>query len=68
MSFRTPAKAIVTPAQLEYFQTSPTHNDILAYVGALNDAVVGVKLSAPCFTSDVCLRSKKILSLILRRA
>jgi serine/threonine-protein phosphatase 2A activator len=53
MSFQTPAKAILTPAQLEYFQTCPTHNEILAYIGVLNDAVVGVKLSTDCPQSDV---------------
>ncbi|KAJ7460699.1 Phosphotyrosyl phosphatase activator [Mycena latifolia] len=52
MSFQTPAKAILTPAQLEYFQTCPTHTDILAYIGALNESVVGVKLSAECVQSD----------------
>ncbi|KAJ6607935.1 hypothetical protein B0H10DRAFT_2178364 [Mycena sp. CBHHK59/15] len=52
MSFQIPVKAILTAGQLEYFQTSPTHAQILEYVGALNDAVVGVKLSAPCEQSD----------------
>ncbi|KAJ7099521.1 Phosphotyrosyl phosphatase activator [Mycena belliarum] len=52
MSFQTPVKAILTPAQLEYFQTSPTHDQILAYIGVLNDSVVGIKLSAECSQSE----------------
>jgi len=52
MSYQIPTKAILTPAQLEYFQTCPTHGEILAYIGVLNDAVVGVKLSADCSQSD----------------
>ncbi|KAJ6456138.1 Phosphotyrosyl phosphatase activator [Mycena sanguinolenta] len=52
MSFQMPTKAILTPAQLEYFQTCPTHDEILAYIGVLNDAVVGMKLSADCSQSD----------------
>ncbi|KAJ6498085.1 Phosphotyrosyl phosphatase activator [Mycena vitilis] len=52
MSFQIPAKAILTPLQLEYFQTCQTHTEILNYIGALNDAVVGVKLSADCSQSD----------------
>ncbi|KAJ7037384.1 Phosphotyrosyl phosphatase activator [Mycena alexandri] len=52
MAFQIPAKTILTPAQLEYFQTCSTHNEILTYIGALNDSVVGVKLSADCSQSD----------------
>ncbi|KAF7306348.1 Serine/threonine-protein phosphatase 2A activator [Mycena indigotica] len=52
MFFQVPSKAIVTPAQLEYFQTSTTHNDVLAYISVLNEAVVGVKLSSECSESD----------------
>ncbi|KAJ7745425.1 Phosphotyrosyl phosphatase activator [Mycena maculata] len=52
MSFQTPVKAILTPAQLEYFQTCPTHTEILAYIGVLNESVVGVKLSAECSQSE----------------
>ncbi|KAJ7237484.1 Phosphotyrosyl phosphatase activator [Mycena haematopus] len=52
MNFQIPTKAILTPAQLEYFQTCATHDEILAYIGVLNDAVVGMKLSADCSQSD----------------
>ncbi|KAJ7151700.1 Phosphotyrosyl phosphatase activator [Mycena filopes] len=51
MAFQIPSKAILTPSQLEYFQTSSTHTDILTYINALNDSVVGVKLSAECSQS-----------------
>jgi serine/threonine-protein phosphatase 2A activator len=64
MSFQIPAKAILTPVQLYYFQTSTTHTDILAYIGVLNDSVVGVKLSAECPQSAV--RSPRgLLSILL---
>ncbi|KAJ7476996.1 Phosphotyrosyl phosphatase activator [Mycena galericulata] len=52
MSYQIPSKAILTPGQLEYFQTCPTHTEVLAYIDALNDAVVGVKLSDECPQSD----------------
>ncbi|KAJ7638172.1 Phosphotyrosyl phosphatase activator [Roridomyces roridus] len=52
MSYQVPTKAILTPAQLEYFQTCPTHTEILQYIGALNDSAVGVKLSSECTQSD----------------
>ncbi|KAK7040597.1 Serine/threonine-protein phosphatase 2A activator [Favolaschia claudopus] len=61
MAFQKPTKAILTPAQLEYFQTCPTHNQILDYIGVLNDAVVGVKLSADCQQSDGATAVLKIL-------
>ncbi|KAF7331629.1 F-box domain-containing protein [Mycena kentingensis (nom. inval.)] len=50
--FRAPTKVILTPTQLEYFQTSQTHNDVLTYIGVLNEAVVSVKLSGECSQSD----------------
>ncbi|KAJ7123143.1 hypothetical protein C8R44DRAFT_831530 [Mycena epipterygia] len=52
MSFQIPAKAILTPGQLKYFQTCSTHTEIPVHIGTLNDAVVGVKLSADCAQSD----------------
>ncbi|KAJ7051205.1 Phosphotyrosyl phosphatase activator [Mycena amicta] len=64
MSFRVPGKAIITPAQLEYFQTSATHNDVLAYIGVLNEAVVGVKLSGECSQSDGVISVLKVLDTI----
>jgi hypothetical protein len=44
-SFKQPVKALLTPAQLDAFQSSNTRNDILKYIETLNDAVVAVKLS-----------------------
>ena len=53
MSFIVPRKAILTKEQLEHFQNSKTHEEILAYIQTLNDAVVGVKLTDSCATSPV---------------
>lgn len=53
MSNIVPRKVILTKDQLEYFQQSKTHEEILAYIQTLNDAVVGVKLTDPCTTSPV---------------
>ncbi|KAF8151977.1 Phosphotyrosyl phosphatase activator [Mycena galopus ATCC 62051] len=64
MSFQVPTKAILTPIQLEYFQTCPTHDEILAYIGVLNDAVVGVKLSADCSQSDGVTAVLRVLDTI----
>ncbi|CAK5264219.1 unnamed protein product [Mycena citricolor] len=47
-SLRIPTKEIITPAQLEYFQTCQTHDEILAYITKLNEAAIGVTLSADC--------------------
>lgn len=52
-SFEPPTKEILTPQQLEQFQQSQTHSQILAYIQRLNEAVVGVKLQDPCTESDV---------------
>ncbi|KAJ7713890.1 Phosphotyrosyl phosphatase activator [Mycena maculata] len=64
MSFQIPAKAILTPSQLEYFQTCPTHTEILAYISALNESVVGVKLSAECSQSDGVATILSILDVV----
>ncbi|KAI0701953.1 Phosphotyrosyl phosphatase activator [Cytidiella melzeri] len=51
--FMLPRKVILTPDQLIYFQQqSQTHKDILAFIGQLNDSVVGVKLTAECAVSE----------------
>jgi hypothetical protein len=54
-SFDAPTKRILAPAQLAAFQASPTHAALTEYIMALADAVVGVKLSAPCAASPVRL-------------
>ena len=51
--FTVPRKAILTKEQLEHFQASQTHRDIVAYIQALNEAVVGVKLTDGCAESPV---------------
>lgn len=53
MSFHPPRKVILTKEQLEAFQASKTHQDIVNYVETLNNAVVGVKLSDQCSESPV---------------
>lgn len=53
MAYVEPRKFILTKDQLEHFQNSKTHEEILGYIQALNDAVVGVKLTDPCTTSPV---------------
>ncbi|KAH9947843.1 hypothetical protein B0H21DRAFT_691162 [Amylocystis lapponica] len=49
--FTTPRKVILTKEQLEAFQASPTHQQIVSYIATLNDAVVGVKLTDACAES-----------------
>ncbi|KAJ7287471.1 Phosphotyrosyl phosphatase activator [Mycena rebaudengoi] len=64
MTYQLPAKAILTAAQLEYFQTSPTHHQILEYIGVLNDSVIGVKLSSDCPQSDGITSILKVLDAV----
>ncbi|KAJ4490067.1 Phosphotyrosyl phosphatase activator [Lentinula aciculospora] len=45
MNNSTLHKALLTPTQLEWFQSSETHQVIVDYVEALNESVVGAKLS-----------------------
>ncbi|ESK91185.1 serine threonine-protein phosphatase 2a activator 2 [Moniliophthora roreri MCA 2997] len=44
-SYRPPSKAILSPSQLEWFQTSETYKTIISYIETLNEEIVGVKLS-----------------------
>jgi serine/threonine-protein phosphatase 2A activator len=53
MTFQPPRKFILTKEQLEWFQTSETHNKIVSYIETLNQAVIGVKLIDPCEESAV---------------
>ncbi|KAG6810618.1 hypothetical protein H0H92_011086 [Tricholoma furcatifolium] len=64
MSFRIPQKAILLPEQLQYFQTSKTHQEIISYIETLNNAVVGVKLSDECSQSPGVVAILNILSQI----
>jgi len=50
-SFTPPRKVILSKEQLEHFQVSQAHQDIVAYIQSLNDAVVGVKLADECSAS-----------------
>lgn len=52
-AFIHPRKVILSKEQLAHFQQSKTHADILSYVEDLNEAVVGVKLTAECTVSPV---------------
>ncbi len=53
MTFQEPRKFILTQEQLEWFRTSETQKKIVSYIEALNEAVVGVKLTDPCEESEV---------------
>jgi serine/threonine-protein phosphatase 2A activator len=53
MTFQEPRKFILTKEQLEWFQTSDTHQKILSYIEALNEAVVGAKLTDAREESEV---------------
>lgn len=53
MAFQVPQKAILSPDQLQAFQTSATRQQVVSYIESLNEAVVGVKLSDECPESPV---------------
>jgi Phosphotyrosyl phosphate activator (PTPA) protein len=53
MSFQIPRRAILSPEQLAYFQTSKSHQSVISYIESLNNAVVGVKLTDECSESPV---------------
>ena len=53
MPFQAPRKAILSKEQLEYFQKSKTHDDIVSHIETLNNAVVGSKLTDECSQSNV---------------
>ena len=55
MSYQVPRKVILSKEQLTAFQESKTHRDIVSYIEALNESVVGVKLTDECEASDVSL-------------
>src|SRR5580704_11069837 len=57
MAYQVPHKAILSPEQLAFFQSSQTHQDILSYIEVLNASVIGVKLSDACSESQVSLLS-----------
>ena len=53
MSYQTPRKVILSKEQLQAFQESKTHGDIVSYIETLNESVVGVKLTDECEVSHV---------------
>lgn len=55
MVFETPRKQILSNEQLTAFQSSNTHNAIVSYVEALNNSVIGVKLTDEVAASVVRL-------------
>jgi len=57
MSFQVPRKAILSKEQLQSFQESQTHKDIVSYLETLNDAVIGSKLTDECSMSPVSIVS-----------
>lgn len=57
-------KAILTHSQLDWFQSSDTSAHILAYISALNDAVVNVKLTDDCPVSPAVHAMLNILDKI----
>ncbi|KAG6380445.1 Phosphotyrosyl phosphatase activator [Boletus reticuloceps] len=46
MSFKVPTKHILSRSQLEDFQNSQTHADIVTFIEQLNESVIDVKLAA----------------------
>ncbi|KAF7762073.1 hypothetical protein Agabi119p4_8666 [Agaricus bisporus var. burnettii] len=52
MTFQEPRRFILTKEQLEWFQTSETHMNILTYIEILNEAVVGARLTDACDESE----------------
>ncbi|SRR5216684_3736270 len=52
-TFRTLEKAILSKEQLAAFQSSKTYVKVTSYIEALNNAVVGRKLTDECTQSEV---------------
>ncbi|KIJ43842.1 hypothetical protein M422DRAFT_60272 [Sphaerobolus stellatus SS14] len=50
-TYQIPRKGILSKADLEAFQRSETHKTVISYIEALNESVVGVKLTDECTTS-----------------
>lgn len=45
MSFKIPTKHILSSVQLEDFQSSQTHANIVTFIEQLNESVISVKLT-----------------------
>ncbi|KIJ25909.1 hypothetical protein M422DRAFT_77038 [Sphaerobolus stellatus SS14] len=50
-TYQIPRKGILSKADLDAFQKSETHKTVISYIEALNESVVGVKLTDECTTS-----------------
>lgn len=55
MAFEVLRKRIQSKEQMEAFQASKTHQDIIQYIETLNESVVGAKLTDECSESQVSL-------------
>ena len=53
MPYTPPRKCILTKEQMEAFQASKTHADVVSYIETLNNSVIGVKLTDECSASEV---------------
>ncbi|PPQ68465.1 hypothetical protein CVT24_005562 [Panaeolus cyanescens] len=63
-TYQTLRKTILSKEQLEAFQESQTHHDIVNYIETLNDAVVGVKLTDNCSQSEGVSGILKVLDAV----
>lgn len=59
MTYETPTKRILSNVQLEDFQHSQTHTDIVTFIEQLNDAVINVKLTEDI---EVTVRLLRVVS------
>ena len=60
MTFQSPRKFILTKPQLDWFQTSETHKNVISYIETLNESVVSIKLTDPCEESEVTVPELRI--------
>jgi hypothetical protein len=58
--YSIPVKRILSTAHLEAFKQSPVHDELLAFVDALNESVVGRKLGEAVVT-EVGWRGFKLM-------
>ncbi|EPQ50785.1 Phosphotyrosyl phosphatase activator [Gloeophyllum trabeum ATCC 11539] len=61
MSYQRPRKVVLSKEQLEAFQASQTHKDIVSFIESLNTAVIGVKLTDPVAESPGVLAVLDVL-------
>ncbi|KAI0356875.1 Phosphotyrosyl phosphatase activator [Trametes cingulata] len=66
--FFPPRKVILTKEHLEAFQQSRTHEAIVGYITALNECVVGVKLTDECAVSPAVQAVLDILDRVAETA